>query len=1000
MEVKKISKKKAALVFCLFSFIGFCQSLELPKNIQTPNASSLGKYGDLPINYYTGRVNVNVPVFATTESNIPLNISFNYDTGGVRVNELPSWVGQNWNMEAGGVITRTQKGYRNDDYLINLQYWPFSPKGYYYTSHLLDVAGWSNPVYLHSIAENEPMKDDFEPDIFTFNFLGITGKFFLGTDKKWRVQCDKNIKVDIDMSLAAKLPILDRNTFYPWQPDPVVTPKCLGKITLTDENGNVYIFGGTQNAIEYCQQDFFDYGSGVIANAWYLTTVLDRLGNEIYTFEYEKGDMQAHFYLSMYSKLREKSSDGNFFQPGGGCLYSEYTPLNASGSLIFPVYLTKITTRYGFELSFKRSISQHKAFNIVDNSILQYSIEQWEENHGRFTNWPVYQQYLLTNFYLFCHDQSENVIPIGSSPILAENLLSKIKNVKLDEVEIKLNNQYYKKIVLNRNPVQQRLNLIGVEIQDQEDRSNYQFQYNQFDQLPSLLSKAYDHWGYYKGTDFITVPWELHSLSRQPNPSYAQIGSMTKITYPTGGSSEFEFENNSYKSYVTYNNLAIYTQPEQDIAGGLRIKTITTKDNTKILNTKHIKYTDGINSNTSSGILSFKNVYDCPNWDIRTEWNTLYRESITSLNSIVTLANFSGSHIAYSKVFEIENSGGGYKEYNYTDFNDYPDIPFTNTISLSHSIFDAHISNDFKRGREKVVKFFKEGSSSPVREIENVYQSFGNNKARGFSYNQFVPCPTSGDAVVMGNAYEIEYSDFKLEQTTETDYFNGNAISKTTSYTYQQYPSDSNFYGDTFLNYSSLTDFSGESQSVEYIYPFQYASLVNTAMKNAHFFPVVASNKFGNGGISDFVSGIRHEYAVVQLVNGGSYPMIIRTEISKGEEAPYTDIVIDKYNKFGKILQYHKEDGINIACTWSNTDLMLSSAENATWDENYGLFPVFNSNPEKTLTKYNYDSLRNLTRIIFPNGVIENYYYDINNRLEKITDSNDKTIKKFEYHIR
>lgn len=73
--------------------------------------------------------------------------------------------------------------------------------------------------------------------------------------------------------------------------------------------------------------------------------------------------------------------------------------------------------------------------------------------------------------------------------------------------------------------------------------------------LPSTTSRGQDHWGYANG-----VLWNsslipamltpggvaLSGADRSPNASHASLGILTKVTYPTGGWSEFVWEGNDY----------------------------------------------------------------------------------------------------------------------------------------------------------------------------------------------------------------------------------------------------------------------------------------------------------------------------------------------------------------------------------------------------------------------------------------------------------------------
>jgi hypothetical protein len=76
----------------------------------TPNAASLGKYGDIPVSYNTGIPNIGIPIHTLSEGSISLPISLSYHAGGLKVGEPCSWVGLGWSLAAGGMISRTVQG--------------------------------------------------------------------------------------------------------------------------------------------------------------------------------------------------------------------------------------------------------------------------------------------------------------------------------------------------------------------------------------------------------------------------------------------------------------------------------------------------------------------------------------------------------------------------------------------------------------------------------------------------------------------------------------------------------------------------------------------------------------------------------------------------------------------------------------------------------------------------------------------------------------------------
>jgi len=141
----------------------------------SPNASNLGKYGDIPVGLYTGVPNISIPIWEIKERRLSLPISLSYHASGNRVDDIASWTGLGWTLNAGGVITRTVKGFPDD--VVN---------GYRYINSAMGI--YFNPVNENDFNRFVPadttieykirnLEYDTEPDLFFFNFNGYTGKF-------------------------------------------------------------------------------------------------------------------------------------------------------------------------------------------------------------------------------------------------------------------------------------------------------------------------------------------------------------------------------------------------------------------------------------------------------------------------------------------------------------------------------------------------------------------------------------------------------------------------------------------------------------------------------------------------------------------------------------------------------------------------------------------------------------------------------------------------------
>ena len=993
------------------------QNVQIPQNIPTPNASSLGKYGDVPVSYYTGKVNVNIPIFSLNENNIPLNLSLNYDTGGVKVNELPSWIGQNWNMEAGGVIVRTTKGKAVDELFFDGS-WANShlaQKGYLYNYSSLNVANWTDPAYLKSLVPSA--QHDFEPDLFTFNFLGHTGSFFFSQDGTWKVKSDSNLKVEIN--LADNVLTLGRTTQCMSCSNNAVPPKSIGKITITDEQGNKYVFGNNANAIEYAHNNFFDYyGSLTAATAWYLTSVIDRLGNQVYTFEYDRGGYQAYFYLNQMFSKKQKYKNDSFATLLGNCVNPSIRSNTVGSNLLVPSFLKKITTLGGITINFSRSTSNYKYYTAEDaDNVLRDKMFEWSSAYDPLSN--SYQ----TDFYLLIHDANDQMLPLTDEKgngFGLPYLLNKVKLSQLDAISIsdKTTTKYTR--LIRNTDLNERLNLIRLENGNYVNGSwvtetSYKFEYNNFGSLPYYLSRAIDHWGYYKGTNFGNSffnnaeadKYELHYDTRKPDPNYLQIGSLKKIIYPTSGYTEFTYEPHTYSSYV---NDRLELTAENDIAGGLRIQKITNFDGIKE-NIKSYKYTTDIASNISSGILALKNRYYVE-WRTYTEEQSVYLEKNFSINNLIPLSNFSGSHIGYSMVFEIEQ-GNGYKEFQYNSYNEYPDLPYTQTLSYSHSIFDEKNSNDFKRGTLKQLTFYDEQKNKRKEQI-NIYESIGTNKVRAFNYNFTCPCcPGIFELVKAGNAYEREYSDFKLTSSQEINYFN-NKLTTSNIFKYKKYPVDSNFYGSTYLE-SETNEITNYSKSKKYKYPFDYVGSLETSMLTKNFVPVIETLSFKD---TDIIFKKKNLYTALQL-NGQQREMLTSTQTAKTDIAYETDKIIDLYDNRGNVIQYHNNNGLFTTFMWGyNKTKIIAKIENATYTQiatalgiltavldtynetNLLAINGLRNNPTLSncmVNTYTYIPLVGVSSMTDAKGISTYYEYDSYDRLMLVKDQHLNVLQKYCY---
>ncbi|TGN21630.1 hypothetical protein [Empedobacter tilapiae] len=151
-----------------------------------------------------------------------------------------------------------------------------------------------------------------------------------------------------------------------------------------------------------------------------------------------------------------------------------------------------------------------------------------------------------------------NRIDIDGLGIALRKIIVKDKQLKIIK-EYTFNYEYFSNNNTPKTPEDYRLKLVNV--YNNLDNTYHKFEYNETYQFPRRNSFNDDHWGYinslnntgksnipltinygiqYNQDDFVRIN---NKRDRSPNSIYTQIGSLSKITYPTGGYKVFKYEN-------------------------------------------------------------------------------------------------------------------------------------------------------------------------------------------------------------------------------------------------------------------------------------------------------------------------------------------------------------------------------------------------------------------------------------------------------------------------
>ncbi|MBZ9731163.1 hypothetical protein LB467_15825 [Salegentibacter sp. JZCK2] len=253
----------------------------------SPEAASFAKFSDVPVSHYTGLPQISIPFHNIDVDGQVFPVGLSYHARGIKVEEIASSVGIGWTLNAGGAITRQQRGnaadeYPYDGYLNNEVYKDF------FTNHST-----------RSTAYNELLngKYDMLPDIFHVQAPGLSAKFFLNQlTSEFILQAYDDIDIQYFMENGK-----------------------IGSFVVTNSDGFKYYFGKSQdNArlardLEEVVANYSYSADGVqdknsnnetfrVYNSWKLMDVVSPKG-EIVNFYYALDQYPPSFFRRSYDKL-------------------------------------------------------------------------------------------------------------------------------------------------------------------------------------------------------------------------------------------------------------------------------------------------------------------------------------------------------------------------------------------------------------------------------------------------------------------------------------------------------------------------------------------------------------------------------------------------------------------------------------------------------------------------------------------------------------------------
>ncbi len=243
----------------------------------SPESASFKKYWFNNQINNQGKPNASVPIYTINAGFIEIPISLNYSFGGLKVNEMSTFVGLGWNLVAAGRIQRSIKGGHNDLYQKT---WSGGEDGE--GGLILGFQRRLHPSGAYYFEDsNSSTSVDQLPDIFTASAPGLFTSFFY--DRDGVVKCTNSKTIDIKGLVTEDY---DFGTINGKGLQIELIHDEYTSFEITNEKGIKYYFQEFENSNTLSNSLSFEAN----ATNWVLTKITNPLTNENIQFEYESVD--------------------------------------------------------------------------------------------------------------------------------------------------------------------------------------------------------------------------------------------------------------------------------------------------------------------------------------------------------------------------------------------------------------------------------------------------------------------------------------------------------------------------------------------------------------------------------------------------------------------------------------------------------------------------------------------------------------------------------------
>ncbi len=992
----------------------------------SPEAASLGKFIDHPVSLYTGLPDTQVPLGTFNAGDLSIPIRLSYHAAGLKVEDIDSWTGAGWTLNAGGVLSRTIRGL--NDELDNAGWFSDRAKAFLSRDYIQDCT-------FDAVGDNHDYADylelmfalaggiDTQADLYYFSIPGSTGKFVFDQDRNMHLIPRQKVTISHPFDVAGSSgwhltdtdgtqyffgETSDRQTTY-FEEVEVLSDNCKSGDTFNHEQVPNVTAQNSWPLVKIVTSDrqnhiFFEYKADITSYTVHTSeTDYFRYGNTHVLNDPAPCVRTMRLQTLRLHRIYNNQGDEVLFEPIPRTI-NEVTGVQALHRVIFrrDGYTLKTFDFEYIETPTRWFLKKIVQTGADGTSLLYRSFNYYRSGTGdlffpdRFSHaqdhWSFYNGKTLNNTLIPEFDTSPETNHYGDrwfslpganrEPDVAFNKLGVLQRINYPtggwakfNYELNSYSNFPEKEQMKRT---ESLNI--------EDSSLPQEAYFTLDSARYVFFRHYlpDCNDGDEGCVFgVNGPGFSASFNGDNLNSPVEMQLLQPGTYRLRGEYEYSCTGDPPEYFISANWYETGDLIVNKYGGGLRINNIEKSSGEQ----EHYQYTVTDTQLSSGRLVSNPSYnYKVTSKDGKTSSvghnclvNTLLLGDhiVRPSTSQTTLGTTRGAYLGYDEVSVMQRDPNGMS-------NGKRIQTFTNTEDITGTVFpfSPNTSFDYKNGLPLVTRIY-DADGNLLKKVTNRYGSSGFESSavmsRVLGEDHLHPCETCDDRSIVENRYQNHSEVVLLEEVLEENRTGPGILSIRTQFTYNSHLQESlkkiTLYEDSDSEDSDETD-----ETRQLVTEYSYLETDHRYNELTEEYTYLISSEQNS-----LRTARRIQFE--NFVTGGLRPRTIETaqnvSLDQKNAAYEVSVTFNSYGSYGNITSLINRSGQRKEYVWDASGKYL-------------LTELINGETEKN---YNYDVYGNIEKITDENNISIHYRYDGFHRLTLIKDNAENILRKFNYNL-